>query len=56
MAGFLDQRPQSPRISQEIVHPLSQPLPIFVVIHDPHLREPPTPPRLVYLQSIIGTT
>jgi hypothetical protein len=33
VAGFLDERSQRARISQEIVHSLPQPLAIHVVVH-----------------------
>jgi hypothetical protein len=33
MAGFLDQSPQRPRISQQIVHPLPQALAILGAVH-----------------------
>ena len=41
MAGFFDERSQGPRVPQEIVHPLSQPLAIPVVVHGPSVHRRP---------------
>jgi hypothetical protein len=47
VAGFLDQRSQRPGVSQEIVHPLPQPLAILIVIHGPS-----TQPLVTFRSSI----